>query len=94
MLHGKNFLMKIKGEAKHHGFFTTRWVRAIDEESAELAAVELVKADTKLAKATLNVNGEEPKPMIYLEQISQVGWLTYFRRKPGTGYSFYANENE
>ena len=94
MLHGKNFLLRVEGEAKHHGFYTTRWVRAENEEAAELAAVALIKADATLLETTLNVSGSEPEPMIYLEGISQVDWITYFRKKPGAGYSFYINEDK
>ena len=94
MLHGKGFLLDIDGEEKHHGFVTTRWVRAVDEKRAEFAAVDLIKEDKKLIDLTINANAEEPNPMIYLEEIMEVSWLTYICKKPGAGYSFYSNEEK
>lgn len=94
MLHGKDFLLDYEGEKQFHGFFTTRWVKAENPKEAELAAVRLIKEDVRLVNATSNKNGEEPEPMIYLEELSEVSWLTYLRRRPGVGYSFYLKENE
>ncbi len=94
ILQGDDFFINYEGKDQDHGFFTTRWVKAGSPEEAELAAVDFVKKDEKLIQATKNVNGEEPKPMIYLEEISEVSWFSYVWRKPGNGYSFYIKEDE
>jgi len=94
LLEGKNFLIEHEGKKKLHGFFTTRWVKARNSEFAELTAVELVKNDEHLIALTINKHGSDPDPMVYLEEINTVSWLTYLRRKPGKGYSFYLGEEE
>jgi hypothetical protein len=94
LLEGKGFLIEHEGEIKPHGFFTTRWVKAINPEAAELAAVELLKIDANLVNLTRNNHESDPTPMIYLEELNTVSWFTYFRRKPGSGYSFYLEDNE
>lgn len=94
LLEGKGFLIEHEGEVKSHGFFATRWVKAINPEDAELAAVELLKNDANLMCLTLNKCESEPSPMIYLEELSSVSWLTYVRCAPGSGYSFYLEGSE
>jgi len=94
LLEGKGFLIEHEGEIKPHGFYTTRWVKAANPEAAELAAVELIKKDANLINLTLNNRESDPPPRIYLEELSTVSWLTYIRRKPGSGYSFYLEDSE
>jgi hypothetical protein len=45
MLEGKDFPMEFDGKEEVLGFVTTRWVKASDEEQAELKAVALIKND-------------------------------------------------
>jgi len=90
ILNGQNFMM---GDGEAFGFFTTRWVKAENAESAEQAAVELIKNDPELKGAV--VNEKDNPPMIYLEALSEIGWLEYFRKNPGGGYTFYpASDDE
>jgi len=75
------------------GFFTTRWVKAVNAEFAECAAVELIKNDPNLKGAV--INAKETPPMIYLENMAEIGWWEYFRKSPGGGYTFYpASDDE
>jgi len=75
------------------GFFTTRWVKAENAETAERAAVELVKNDPSLKGSVINENNNPP--MIYLEKLSEIGWWEFFRKSPGGGYTFYpASDDE
>lgn len=53
------------------GFYTTRFVKAIDEESAEIEAVNLIKQDESLRKITKNKRWQ-PEPMIYLDEIERI----------------------
>ncbi len=94
LLEGKGFLIEHEGRIKPHGFFTTRWVKAISPEAAELAAVELLKNDPNLTNLTQNDRESDPPPMVYLEELYVVSWFTYVRRKPGSGYSFYLEDGE
>ena len=95
MLEGKDFPVKNEGKNEVFGFFTTRWVKASDEEQAELKAVELIKNDNYLLN--MMIDNDEHCPKIYLVDIFKTNWLTYFLKYPGKGYSFYTdsegNEN-
>ena len=94
LLKGENFFVEFDGEEELLGFFTTRWVKANDEEDAELKAVDLIKNDQHLHNITRTTEGDLPSPMIYLNNICSVNWFTYFRRNPGAGYSFFPMDSE
>ncbi|MBF7074083.1 hypothetical protein ISG33_11800 [Glaciecola sp. MH2013] len=91
LLEGKGFCFNFDGEETLGGFFTTRWVKAVSLDDAENKAVELIKNDNSLNGVV--VKSDESTPIIYLENIRSVSWLTYIWRKPGKGYSFY-NEHD
>ena len=88
-LNGQNFQMR-NGEVL--GFYTTRWVKAHTPEMAEKAAVKLVREDPSL-KAAVNNKKDNP-PMIYLENLAEVGWFEFLRRNPGAGYTFYPDQED
>lgn len=87
MLEGKNFPLEMDGVGEIMGFVTTRWVNAANAEEAELKAVDLVKNDSSLIGAVRDREGFAP--MIYLVELATVSWLTFRRRQPGGGYTFY-----
>ena len=89
ILEGEYFFIDIDGEEELLGFFTTRWVKAMNPEEAELKAVNLLEKDQHLLSITRNFDVTEPSPKIYLSEICNVNWFTYIRHKPGGGYSFY-----
>ena len=91
LLEGKSFCFNFDGEETLGGFLTTRLVKAVSLDEAENKDVELIKNDNSLNGVV--VKSDKSAPMIYLENISPVSWLTYIRRKPGKGYSFY-NEQD
>ena len=74
------------------GFYTTRWVKADNPESAEQMAVDLIRNDPTLKEAVQNQTDDQP--MIFLEELVEVGWLEFFRRNPGSGFTFYPNDSE
>jgi len=94
LLEGENFFVEFDGQEELLGFVTTRWVKAQDEQQAELKAVDLIKNDTHLQNLLRTSNNELPPPMIYLSEMCKVNWFTYCRRRPGAGYSFYPMEQE
>lgn len=47
-IEGKNFLIEFDDKPKNMGFFTTRYVEAIDHAEAENKAIELIKNDSKI----------------------------------------------
>jgi hypothetical protein len=94
LLEGENFFVEFEGKEELLGFVTTRWVKANDEERAELKAVELIKNDTHIQNLLRTPESESPSPMIYLSEMCKVNWFTYIRRKPGAGYLFDPMEQE
>jgi len=94
LLQGDNFFVEFDGKEERLGFVTTRWVKANDEEQAELKAVELIKNDVHIQNLLRTPECELPSPMVYLSEMYKVNWFTYIWRKPGTGYSFYPMEQE
>lgn len=89
LLVGENFFVELDGNEELLGFVTTRWVKASNEEQAELKAVDLIKNDEHLQSLLRVPESELPSPMIYLSEMCRVNWFTYIRCKPGSGYSFY-----
>ncbi len=83
--------MKVDGQPKRMGFYTTRFVEADTPEEAESQAVQLVREDSKLREAVHNEKSDPP--MIYLEEI---GILESFEgiNLPGTGYTFYEEKKK
>lgn len=93
MLEGKDFLIEMDGKEELLGYITTRWVKAISPEDAEMKAVGPIKSDDNLISITKNMDKSKPTPMIYLSEMCCVNWVQYFRRKPGCGYSFFLMAN-
>ena len=89
LLLGENFEMNYEGEINNFGFYTTRVVKAISEEEAELKAVQLIQTDKELISSIVEKSDFEPK--IYLEEIEIVPW---WKRLGGKGYTFFKMESE
>lgn len=88
-IRGENFLISLDGEPTSCGFFTTRFVEAVDPDEAELKAVDLIRRE--LAAQVLNDRTDSP--MMYLEEIRE---LQSFRglRVPGTGFTWFCGSEE
>jgi hypothetical protein len=93
MLEGMNFLIVFDGVETLTGFIATRWVKARTPEEAELLAVKLIRKDNSLIDITCNVKDETLAPKIFLDELLMVSWFTYFRKRPGKGYTFYKQES-
>jgi len=70
LLKGQNFLLKVDGEPKRLGFFTTRFVQTNNRDGAELLAVDLIRSDSWLRDSVLNERSDPP--MIFAEEIDVV----------------------
>jgi len=71
LLLGENFLIRKWFKMKMMGFYATRFVKALDEEQAELEAVKMIKDDHRLIKMTKNKSGQT-MPKIYLDEIERI----------------------
>jgi hypothetical protein len=67
---GHNFLIAAPVVAAKHGFFTTRFVEALDPDGAENAAVEQLRARQSLRELTLN-SPDDP-PTMYVTKIGEL----------------------
>jgi len=71
MIEGVNFPARlIEGADGPVGFFATREVEADNPESAELAAIEMVKAELRPRMG--DPRDGEAKPMMYLDEIIEL----------------------
>jgi hypothetical protein len=81
MLRGENFEIPLDRVPERMGFYTTRFVLASNEADAENKAVELVRGDEVLRKATVKTSMYTP--MIYLESLERRPWWHIFRKQQG-----------
>jgi hypothetical protein len=83
-LEGENFPLSIDEEDVQTGFFTTRWVQALNKRRAELAAVDSIRKE--LRPSIRKPLEGEPPPMIYAYEIERVSQLPLRRPK---GFTFF-----
>jgi hypothetical protein len=85
-MRGENFLLKEEGAVKRCGFYTTRFVEALDEDQAEQNAVELVRKEDQLRDAVWN--DQSDPPMIFVQEIDEISTF----EGQGAEYSFYEDD--
>jgi hypothetical protein len=85
-LHGENFSLQIDGAVQDGGFYTTRWVQAVDAEAAGLIAVDLLRKDPTLTASVRNPRDDSP--MIYVEEVYLLSDFDGINA-PGGGFTFY-----
>ena len=90
LVRGENFLFGVNEEAQKFGFYTTVYVEALDDESAELNAMEILRTDQKLVGITLNSKSDSP--MMYMEEIEELETFEGLNL-PRTGFSFFSAED-
>jgi len=84
LIKGENFPGVLLGEPESIGFYTTRFVEAVNAEEAELLALELLRNDKTL---TVAPEARTKNARIHFEQIEEVPTDT--ERKPNAGFTFY-----
>ena len=89
MVEGINFLIRVDTETMKHGFFTTRFVEARDEDEAESKVVEMLRVELK----TLVQNEQSDSPMMFVEEIEELESFGEFK-VPGAGFSWYPDRRE
>jgi hypothetical protein len=77
-LHGDNFWLKLEGKPARLGFYTARFLEALDESNAELRAVQMLRESPSL-KSILNGPGDPP--IVHCESIEVVESLE--EQQPG-----------
>ena len=87
LIRGENFPGQIIGLKGLIGFYTTRFIEAADTEEAELAGLEMLRADPDLQIKSEKLKQQEPLAKVYFEEIIQVVEDT--ERKPNRGATWF-----
>lgn len=87
LLNGENFLIRLDGKKELMGFYTTRFVSAVDPDDAELKSVEMLRKEEKLSSIMLNKSWQSEKPMIFVEEMYEI---TKEDMENDHGYGWYS----
>jgi hypothetical protein len=81
-INGQNVLLEVDGRVAKYGFFTTRFVEAVDRSAAENAAVGMIRETERLRDLVRNTSGDPP-----IMDVTQIVELESFdgikNREPG-----------
>ena len=86
LLNGQNSLLDFEGVPRKLGFYTTRFVDAVNAEDAESAAVDSICEDAALKGNVLNDRNDPP--MIYADEVEELD-RSDTDGSMGTGFSWY-----
>lgn len=85
LVRGENFLLKSEGAVKRFGFYTTRFVEALDKDEAERRAVESLRQENRLREGVLNDHSDPP--MLFAEEIDEISSFDAVEdRSPGLAF--------
>jgi hypothetical protein len=85
-INGENFLFTFDGQPQKWGFYVTRVVEAQGHKEAELAAIELVRDDSRLKGGVINERNDPP--MLYAEEIEKIKKFDS-EKNVDAGFSWY-----
>jgi hypothetical protein len=88
LINGENFLLNYDGQLQKLGFYVSRVVDAQNPDDAELAAVDLVREDSRLKGNILNERDDPP--MLYAEEIEEIE-ESHAEKNVNTGFSWYTD---
>ncbi len=89
-MNGRNFLIRIDGKPRKHGFYQNIFIEADNPENAELLAVDKIRQNEELRQVTLN--SKEDPPMIYLDSIWEIDDIGDEDTKLEKGRTFYTEK--
>jgi hypothetical protein len=69
-INGQNFALSVEGRTAKHGFFTWRFVEAIDPTTAENAAVQILR-ETQMFQDLVQNTSDDP-PVLEVTQIAEL----------------------
>lgn len=70
LIEGRNFRLTSEGVPKCFGFYTTRFVEALDKGEAEQRAVEAFREEGHFRGQLLN--DQSDPPMLFAEEVSEI----------------------
>jgi hypothetical protein len=85
-IRGESFRSKTDDAVKLIGFYTTRWIEAVDEVAAESKVIADLREQLSLQKPDWH-DGSPPHATVYVENIAEIisGW----DGKPGIGFVWF-----
>ena len=89
LIEGNNFKISIDGIPQKYGFFTTRYVEAIDEEEAKRKVIDLVKSE--IGSYILN-NPEDPPYIEFEENLEIESFMD--SNVPGSGFTWFEMDGD
>jgi hypothetical protein len=81
----ENFLLSVDGELKLMGFYKTRWVEALDAQSAEMSALAMLRADPFFAEMPVAQRNAEAR--VRFDEIEPLACRP--PSGPGKGFIFF-----
>ena len=84
-IRGEHFPGECIGRRGLYGFYTTRWLQALNEHHAEIKAVEILRKDTSFALPA--GVPKSPDTKVYVEEIERIARLPRFRGKGATWFA-------
>jgi hypothetical protein len=81
-INGQNFLLDVEGRVARHGFFTTRFVEAVDPTAAENAAVRMMRETQRLRDLVRNTS-DDPPVMDVVQVVGLDSFNGVENREPG-----------
>ena len=87
-IRGEHIPGEVIGSTGLYGFYTTRWVQALNRRRAELRAVEVVRRDPRMGVPEGVPQSDAAR--LYVEDIEQIPRLPRFR---GGGASWFAESD-
>ena len=93
MVEGVNFLIGMEEgssiEVGKYGFFTTRFVEALDADDAETKVIEMLRVELK----TMVQNEKSDSPMMFVDEMEELETFGEFE-VPGRGFTWFPDEHK
>jgi len=86
LIAGDNLLLNFDGQPRKLGFYVSRIVEAQNHGEAEIAAVDLIREDSRLKGNVLNE--DDDPPMLYAEEVEEIKESNALQNV-ATGFSWY-----
>ena len=88
LVEGRNFLLKVEGKTRRHGFYQTVFVDVSDPSEAESAAIQIVRNDPELKQLT--ENSQDDPPILFLDSLYELS--TSEAVPPARGRTYYVEK--
>lgn len=85
LIHGQNFLIDMDGQVAKRGFYTWRYVEAIDPDTAVQKAVAAFREEPELRNTVQNT--EDDRPFLDVDQLTELEPAADL--PPSTGFIWY-----